>query len=216
MRWPILFILLASSLALAQEFETEQPEAPAENTQGDLNQNNQNSTVDSYNRSTTNVGAGAGSPTPVNTAIAPSLISSGSDTCLQSRSTGLQILTLGLSRGAYKQDEECNRRRDSKLFKDLGLTIAAVSRMCQNNENWKAMFLSGTPCPILVKGKMVYGKSAVLAMRTKPELYIPGYLTDSNFYNEVLGIGEETNETSDRSDDVSISERFRTSTKSVE
>jgi hypothetical protein len=196
------------------EFEPGEP-SPNDNNQGDLNNNNQNSTVDSFNENTTNIGAGAGEPTPVMTAIAPSLMSSGNDSCLKSKSGGMQLLALGVSGGAYKQDEECNRRRDAKVFKDLGMVLPAVSRMCQNKENWVAMFESGTPCPILVKGKMVFGKRAVLAMRTNPDVYIPDYNKKNRkkYYDLVLGIGEnnEQNSEGDSDSSISISERFRTS-----
>jgi hypothetical protein len=211
--------MMLSCVAYAEKQEYYEPveplptlpeEAQPDNDQnGDLNTNSQNS--NNNNRSTTNIGAGAGAPTPVNTAIAPSLMSSGSDTCLQSRGTGVQILDIGLSNGAYKQDEECNRRRDAKVFKDLGMILPAVSRMCQNEDNWKAMFTSGNPCPILVGGKMVFGKNAVLAMRTRPDVYIPDYSKKKTFYDTILGIGV-TNETDETNGvDISISERFRTS-----
>lgn len=214
-----LIMFLFCSTAYAQDIRDTEPEFedlfpeevdPNNQQNGDLNSNSQNS--NNNNRTTTNIGAGAGSPTPVNTAIAPSLMSSGSDTCLQSRGTGIQVLDIGLSNGAYKQDEECNRRRDAKVFKDLGMILPAVSRMCQNKNNWEAMFISGNPCPILVKGKMVFGKNAVLAMRNQPDVYIPDYSKKKNFYDTILGIGE-TNETEEAngSDSISISERFRTS-----
>ncbi len=111
---------------------------------GDLNSNTQDSTVNSHNtttsKTTQNIGAGSGKPSPVNTAISPSLMSSGQDTCLRSIGGGLQVDVLGLSGGRYVQDEECNRRRDSKVLKDLGMSIADVSRMFQNQDNWTAMF----------------------------------------------------------------------------
>ena len=189
--------------------------APDNEQNGDLNSNQQNS--NNNNRSTTNIGAGAGAPTPVATAIAPSLMSSGSDTCLQSRGTGIQLLDIGVSRGAYKQDEECNRRRDAKVFKDLGMILPAVSRMCQNEDNWKAMFISGNPCPILVGGKMVFGKRAVLAMRNQPDVYIPDYDDNKTYYDTVLGIGISNEETKNTNNELSVSERFRSSrTSSVE
>jgi len=200
------------------EFEPNLPGdvVPGNAQDGDLNSNQQNS--NNNNTSTTNIGAGAGSPTPVGTAIAPSLMSSGSDTCLQSRGTGIQLLDIGVSRGAYKQDEECNRRRDAKVFKDLGMILPAVSRMCQNEDNWKAMFTSGNPCPILVAGKMVFGKRAVLAMRSQPDVYIPDYDDNKTFYDTVLGIGKQTDEqTKNTGNELSVSERFRSSrTSSVE
>lgn len=215
----LVMFMLCISLASAQGVEPEFPEilpevpdnvAPDNNQNGDLNTNTQNS--NNNNQSTTNIGAGAGAPTPVNTAIAPSLMSSGSDTCLQSKSGGIQVLDMGLSGGAYKQDEECNRRRDAKVFKDLGMILPAVSRMCQNVSNWEAMFISGTPCPILVAGKMVFGKNAVLAMRNQPDVYIPDYSKKKEFYDTILGIGELNEVTQTNGDDnISISERFRTS-----
>lgn len=224
----ILFfvMLLFSSVAYADDsryyepgpdLPEDAPSIPNDNAQnGDLNSNQQNS--NNNNRTTTNIGAGSGSPTPVNTAIAPSLMSSGSDTCLQSRGTGVQLLDIGVSRGAYKQDEECNRRRDAKVFKDLGMILPAVSRMCQNDDNWKAMFQSGNPCPILVNGRMVFGKRAVLAMRNQPDVYIPDYNDDKKYYDTVLGIGKQADEqTENTGNDLSVSERFRSSrTSSVE
>jgi len=180
---------------------------------GDLNNNYQDSTVNSNNTTTStttqNVGAGAGKPSPVNTAISPSLMSSGQDTCLRSIGGGLQVDVLGLSGGRYTQDEECNRRRDSKVLKDLGMSIAAVSRMCQNINNWTAMFSAGTPCPILVNGRMVFGKNAFIAMKNTPSLFIPDYTKREEHYNQLLGIGVEVNE-EDTSDNLSVSERFRT------
>ena len=206
------FLLICSSQAISQELEPGIEDEIQDrvddynNQNGDLNTNTQNS--NNNNRSTTNIGAGAGAPTPVNTAIAPSLMSSGSDSCLRSRSSGLQALTIGLSGGYYIQDEECNRRRDAKVFKDLGMSVAAVSRMCQNEENWKAMFVSGTPCPIMVNGKMVFGKNAVLAMKTNPTVYIPDYKERKTYYNNILGIGREQN-VQEGTDSISISDRFR-------
>ena len=181
---------------------------------GDLNTNTQNS--NNNNKSTTNIGSNAGSRTPMPTAVAPSLMSSGSDTCLKSRSTGLQLLDIGLAGGYYQQDEECNRRRDAKVFSDLGMMIPAISRMCQSSQNWKAMFVSGTPCPILVRGRMVYGKRATLAMRSQPDLYIPDYDDNRDYYNDILGIGTKNEEDETNVSTVSVSERFRSSTSTVE
>jgi hypothetical protein len=179
---------------------------------GDLNNNTQDSTVNSNNVTTStttqNVGAGAGKPNPVNTAISPSLMSSGQDTCLRSASAGMQIDVLGINGGRYVQDEECNRRKDSKVLKDMGMSIAAVSRMCQNNNNWTAMFIAGTPCPILVNGRMVFGKNAFIAMKNNPTLFIPDYEDKETHYNQLLGIGVTIDE-EDTSDNLSVSERFR-------
>ena len=179
---------------------------------GDLNNNTQDSTVNSHNNTTNtttqNIGAGSGKPTPVNTAIAPSLMSSGQDTCLRSASGSMQLDIIGINGGRYVQDEECNRRKDAKVLKDMGMSIAAVSRMCQNNNNWTAMFIAGTPCPILVNGRMVFGKNAFIVMKNNPTLFIPDYEDDKKQYNQLLGIGVTVNE-EDTSDNISVSERYR-------
>ena len=125
---------------------------------GDLNTStvNTNSTVSSNNPATTNNynGAGAASRvTPPPSAIAPSYMSNGQDTCLAGRSAGVQVNVFGLSAGGYKQDLECNRRRDAKILKDLGMNIAAVALMCQKKNIWVSMFDSGTPCPLSINGK---------------------------------------------------------------
>lgn len=194
-------LLFVSSICVAQDESNVQ--------EGSLNTNNQNSTVDSNN--TTNIGAGAGNPVPVNTAVAPSLLSTGTETCLISMSGGIQVDLLGISSGTYRQDEECNRRRDAKVLKDLGMSVAAVSRMCQSTEVWASMFLSGTPCPIVVNGKLVVGKAAFLAMKMNPDLYIPKYRKNKELYNIVLGLGESDETLEGDDTNKSISERFRSS-----
>ena len=210
-----LLSFLASGVSYAYEpgLPTDSTTPPSNGQNGDLNTNTQNS--NNNNTSTTNIGNNAGSRTPVPTSVAPSMISTGDDSCLMSRSSGLQLLDIGLSGGYYQQDEECNRRRDAKVFRDLGMMIPAISHMCQNEDNWKAMFVSGTPCPILVGGRMVYGKRATLAMRSQPALYIPDYEDNKEYYDSVLGIGKG-NEADKEStgESISVSERFRSSTRS--
>lgn len=169
----LIFILL-SGLIFADDENTNGNNQTADN----FGTNNNNSTVSSYNEATTNNYSGAGSSPgsmPVGSAVAPSLMSSGMDSCLMSASNGLQLFTLGASTGKYYQDEECNRRRDAKVLKDLGMSVAAVARMCESQETFDAMFVSGTPCPILVNGKLVVGRAAYLAMKQNPEIYIMGY-----------------------------------------
>jgi len=179
---------------------------------GDLNNNTQDSTVNSHNNTTNtttqNIGAGSGKPTPVNTAISPSLMSSGQDTCLRSASGSFQLDVIGLATGGYVQDVECNRRKDSKVLKDLGMSIASVALMCQSSSVWQAMFIAGTPCPILVNGRMVFGKNAFIAMKNNPTLFIPDYEDKQKHYDQLLGIGVIIDE-EDTGDNLSVSERFR-------
>lgn len=197
----LLLLILLPCIALGQQT-------------GDLNTNNVNSTVNSENpdNSVVNNFNGAGSAsrvTPVPSAITPSYIFNGSDSCLIGVGSGLQLDILGISIGGYRQDDECNRRRDARVLNDLGMQIAAISRLCQSEENWTAMFRAGTYCPVVVRGSLLVGRQAYFAMRRDPELLIPNYRQDREFYDAVLGIGVEDEESTN--DTRSISERFRTS-----
>ena len=203
MRWFILSLLLTLTAAHAQNEQT-----------GDLNTSNINSTVSSNNPSTSTTnnynGAGAASDvTPPPTAVSPSVPSGGTESCLIGRGMGVQINLLGISAGGYKQDTECNRRRDAKALKEQGMSIASVARLCQNLETWKAMFSSATPCPIAVNGKLVVGRAATLLMKRDPETFIPDYLDRKDFYDKILRIGKDDTDEEDGNSGLSISERFR-------
>lgn len=179
---------------------------------GDLNQNTSDSTVDSNNVSTTNNynGAGAASrETPPPSAIAPSYISNGPESCLVGSSIGTQVNVFGLSGGFYRQDVNCNRRRDAKVLKDLGMNIAAVALMCRDTDVWRSMFQSGTPCPITINGKLVVGRAAYYTMKKDPGLFIPDYKKNKEYYDVTLKLEQTDEETTDSG--LSISERFRTS-----
>ena len=169
--------------------------------------NSNNSTSDTSTSNTYN-GAGSSSEIPVGSAITPSYMSNGMDTCLKGTGGSLQTVGLGISTGSYEVDPNCDRRRDAKLLSDLGMKVAAVARMCESVAVWRSMFLSGTPCPILSDGKLIVGKRAVLAMKRQPETYIPDYNKDTkDWYNTILNIGGETVDEED--DIISVSAKFR-------
>ena len=76
------------------------------------------------------------------------------------------------------------------------------------------MLQSGTPCPILSNGKLVVGKRAILVMKRKPELYIPDYKDNAEWYNGILNIGEVTEDVEE--DSMSISDKFRSTKRPPE
>ena len=173
--------------------------------------NSNNSTKDDSVSNTYN-GVGSSSEIPVGSAITPSYMSNGMDTCLKGTGGSLQTVGVGFSSGTYDVDPECNRRRDAKVLADLGMKVSAVARMCQSTDVWKAMFISGTPCPILSNGKLVVGKRAMLVMKRQPETYIPDYNKKTkDWYNNVLNIGGEDTDEEDTT--ISVSAKFRSSVK---
>ena len=171
--------------------------------EGDLNTSNSN------NNNVTKTFNGAGSRSmPASTAIAPSLMSNGTQSCLKSVSGGVQLVGIGLSSGMYRQDEECNRRLNAITLSNMGMKVASVSLMCQNAQVWRAMFMSATPCPIIRSGRLLVGKNALLAIKKNPELWIPDYEEASDFYDKLLAGGGDENGEQDSSGG-SLSERFR-------
>lgn len=87
------------------------------------------------------------SPPP--TAIAPAMMSGGgNDLCTTGVSGALQTQILGFSAGKTVTDLNCERLKLSKTLFDMGMKVAAVSTMCQDERVFKAMMDAGTPCPI--------------------------------------------------------------------
>jgi len=194
---------------------------------GDFSTSNENSTVDSNNTDetvTNNYNAtGAGSPAPVMSAIAPTMMGGGgNDSCLLPSSTGIQVSVFGLSSGKMEQDEACNRRKNARLLGapqqvgGLGLQVSAISVLCQDPIVFRSMMLANTPCPIndSKTGKLLMGKAAIKKYRESPALYIVGYETDQEFWDTLLRVGEEDLDDETVEDDtpkLSLSERFRSS-----
>tara|TARA_R110002012_G_scaffold34271_1_gene99202 strand:- start:16462 stop:17088 length:627 start_codon:yes stop_codon:yes gene_type:complete len=205
MRRFVLLCLIATSAYSNQQDGSLNTYNGESSTVSSNNTTNDTSTSNTYN------GAGSSSEIPVGSAITPSYMSNGMDTCLKGTGGSLQTVGVGLSSGKYEVDPNCDRRRDAKVLADLGMKVAAVSRMCESIIVFRAMFNSGTPCPILSNGRLVVGKRAFLAMKTQPELYIPDYDKNSEWYNSILLIGEVGE--SDEEDIISVSDKFRSSSK---
>jgi hypothetical protein len=93
------------------------------------------------------------------------------------------------------------------------MSIASVARLCQSLDTWKAMFASATPCPIAVNGKLVVGRAATLLMKRDPKTFIPDYKKRKLYYDKILMIGKDDGNEEDSDSGLSISERFRSSSR---
>ena len=201
--------LLFTSVAIAN-----QQDGSLNTYNGDGSNVNSNNNTEDKSVSNTYNGAGSSSEMPVGSAISPSYMSNGMDTCLKGTGGSLQTVGVGISGGSYDVDPECNRRRDAKVLSDLNMKVAAVARMCQSVDVWKAMFISGTPCPILSNGRLIVGKRAFLVMKMNPETYIPDYNKKTKeWYNTILKIGETVED--EEEDTSSISDKFRSSIRPI-
>jgi hypothetical protein len=107
---------------------------------------------------------------PPPTAIAPPMLSVGSDLCVTGVSGAAQTQIFGVSFGATMRDDNCERLKLSKTLYDMGMKVAAVATMCQDRRVWDAMMSAGTPCPF--EGKI--GEQARVAWQENPDK-IPKY-----------------------------------------
>ena len=104
------------------------------------------SNSNSFSRSVTESTTTVKSPPP--TAVAPTITSINNDLCVVGASAAVQTQILGMSFGATTRDMNCERIKLSKNLYDMGMKVAAVSLMCQDERVFTAMMNAGTPCPI--------------------------------------------------------------------
>jgi hypothetical protein len=98
------------------------------------------STSESKNETTVN------SPPP--TAVAPSINTMNNDLCTVGVSGAVQTQVLGISGGSTVRDLNCERIKLAKNLYDMGMKVAAISTLCQDERVFTAMMNAGTPCPV--------------------------------------------------------------------
>lgn len=200
--------------------------AKAGDVNGDFSNSYENSNVDSNNEAVTNNynATGAGSPAPVMSAIAPTVMGAGgNDSCLMPQSTGFQVTMFGFSNGRAVQDDDCNRRKNARLLGTpqtlggLGLQVSAISVLCQDPLVFRSMMLANTPCPIsdTTSGRLLMGRDAISKYRESPSVFIVGYAGNEDFWDTLLREREETEDERQQrlaaNAGPSISDMFRSS-----
>jgi hypothetical protein len=119
-----LFILIGSSLVADDTIYTDT-----------------NSTITSDGSMDTTIN----SPPP--SAISPQISASNSDLCTVGVAGAVQTQILGISAGRTVRDMNCEKLKNAKTMYDMGMKVAAVSVMCQDERVFEAMLNAGTPCP---------------------------------------------------------------------
>jgi hypothetical protein len=85
---------------------------------------------------------------PVPSAMAPSISAFSNDMCKSGISGGANTGVFAVSGGVTITDENCERIKLSKVLNDLGLKVAAVGVLCQDERVFEAMLQAGSACPI--------------------------------------------------------------------
>jgi len=104
--------------------------------------------TDSTSRSTTDNTSTTTIKSPPPTAVAPAVTTINNDVCAVAASGAVQTQILGISLGGTMRDMNCERIKLSKNLFDMGMKVAAVATLCQDERVFAAMLAAGTPCPV--------------------------------------------------------------------
>jgi hypothetical protein len=116
------------------------------NNNTNTNTNINHSTGDVTNRNITDSTQTIKSPPP--TAVAPAVTTINNDVCAVVASGAVQTQIFGFSMGGTMRDMNCERIKLSKNLFDMGMKVAAVATLCQDERVFAAMLAAGTPCPV--------------------------------------------------------------------
>ena len=99
-----------------------------------------------------------------------------SNNCAMSLSGGLQTFSIGVSGGKSYVDKTCELIALSRTLHSFGMKISAISLLCSDARVFKAMAISGTPCPVLNSdGVSVIGKEATKVLIKDYNYEVPTY-----------------------------------------
>ena len=130
-----LVLMVFAVIAVAQPIVTES-----------TNNNTNNSTSNNTNRNVSESTSTVKSPPP--TAVAPAVTTINNDVCAVVASGAVQTQIFGISMGGTLRDMNCERIKLSKNLFDMGMKVAAVATLCQDERVFAAMMAAGTPCPV--------------------------------------------------------------------
>ena len=99
-----------------------------------------------------------------------------SNNCAMALSGGVQTFSIGVSGGKHVIDKTCELIALSRTLNSFGMKVAAISLLCQDERIFKAMAVSGTPCPALDDNMVSkIGKDAKKLLAEKYNYEMPTY-----------------------------------------
>jgi hypothetical protein len=141
----ILGVLSVSAWAQSDPIVTDST-SRSTNNNTNTNTNINHSTGDVTNRNISDSTQTIKSPPP--TAVAPAVTTINNDVCAVVASGAMQTQIFGISMGGTMRDMNCERIKLSKNLFDMGMKVAAVATLCQDERVFAAMMAAGTPCPV--------------------------------------------------------------------
>ena len=99
-----------------------------------------------------------------------------SNNCALALSGGLQTFSVGVSGGKSYIDETCELIVLSRTLHSFGMKVSAITLLCTDERVFKAMAISGTPCPVLdSKGVSQIGNKATKTVIEEYDYQMPTY-----------------------------------------
>jgi len=143
------FLSVVAVSAAAQTISTESTNTNNNtntSTNTNTNTNINHTTGEMTNRNITESTQTLRQPPP--TAVAPAVTTINNDVCAIVASGAVQTQIFGISMGGTMRDMNCERIKLSKNLFDMGMKVAAVATLCQDERVFAAMMAAGTPCPV--------------------------------------------------------------------
>ena len=163
-----IFLITATTAAFAGSTQTN---TSGSNTAIEGNYTGGSTTYESGSESTstTNSTSTSNIRSAPNTSSAPGMNTS--NNCAMALSGGIQTFSIGVSGGKHVIDKTCELIVLSRTLQSFGMKVAAINLLCSDERVFKAMFLSGTPCPVESK----IGDEAKKLLAEKYNYEIPTY-----------------------------------------
>jgi hypothetical protein len=109
------------------------------------------------------------------------------DLCAVGVSGAAQTQILGIAIGSTFRDKNCERLKLAKNLYDMGMKVAAVATLCQDERVFVAMLNAGTPCPI--NGKIGAEARKEWDQRDLAAVTTPKDMPDTGFYAAPVNLG---------------------------
>jgi hypothetical protein len=119
-----------------------------QSTNNNTNTSTSTSTSDNTNRNYSDSNSTSTVKSPPPTAVAPAVTTINNDVCAVVASGAVQTQIFGFSMGGTMRDMNCERIKLAKNLFDMGMKVAAVATLCQDERVFAAMNAAGTPCPV--------------------------------------------------------------------
>jgi len=190
-------LMLVTGSVLAQTIVTD---STSNSTTNSTSTSTSTSNSRSFNESETTV------KSPPSSAIAPSINSMNNDLCAVGVSGAAQTQILGIAIGSTFRDKNCERLKLAKNLYDMGMKVAAVATLCQDERVFVAMLNAGTPCP--VDGKI--GVEARKEWDQRNLAAVPGSnnIGETGFYAAPVDLNKDRSCAGYRGDDAIVRERL--------